>query len=105
MRGARRNSTTQDAFLAQAKKLRKEGFPGEREGEIVYVFSALRDKVLDIELPKEERERILDFGLSLVKDARILFSEDTPGALSHVRRFIEACLLVADIERPLPLPR
>ncbi len=98
---ARKNPGAQDATLVQAKKLWREGFPGERESEIAYVFSALRDKVLDIELPEEERERVLDFGLSLVEDARIPLSEDAPAALSHVREFIEACLLVADIERPL----
>jgi len=103
MSGARRNSCAQDADLAQARRLRKEGFPGEREGEIAHVFSALKDKVLDIELPEEERERILDFGLSLVRDAHALFSEDAPAALGHVREFVEVCLLVADIERPLPL--
>jgi hypothetical protein len=105
MKGVRKNSGTQDATLARAKELRREGFPEERSEEIAFVFSALRDKVLDIELPKEERERILDFGLSLVKDTRILLSEDAPTALGYVKGFIEACLLVADIERPLPLPR
>jgi len=105
MRGAMKNSAPQDITLSQAKKLRREGFPGEKESEIIYVFSALRDKVLDIELPKEERERILDFGLSLVKETRILLSEGAPVALSYVKEFIEACLLVADIERPLPLPK
>jgi hypothetical protein len=104
MKGAKKSLDTQDITLAKAKELWRQGFPGEKKEEIAYVFSALRDKVLDIELPKEERERILDFGLSLVKDTHILLSEDTPAALGHVREFIETCLLVADIERPLPLP-